>query len=227
MNLTSTTIQDICNELKQVAFPGFCSLPYNRHDVARSQHYWLSPTANKVAHPYAKIMATIRDNWVPDGEVFVGFNVEKGQQMGKLNPDPQCEMDVDWWWHKFVKRANIPLARMIDEAADNIGQTLQIFVGIEIQGGKGAHVRFNVKGTSLSVVDFRVNDPELNQLALSKNLEQFQLQLNELNKLHWHWVDVIVGQLFTKDPSRTNDIEICAAMLEPFREWMLDVDDYD
>ena len=222
MNLPFESVQDAVAELRRSYFPTFHVLPYNRWDVEHSQHWWLSPTSDKAAFRYAKVIFTTSE-WVPAGEVFCGFNVEKGQREAGVG-NPNWVMTEDWFWHRFLELANVPLLSAVEEARDALGEQPQLFVacGIPAPGARWDHVRFKIVGDRLQLQDFQLGDGKLNEVASSENIANFSTAIRALDSTDtaWHWTDLLVGHSFTVDVDGGDDLEKCSAMLRPFERWM-------
>ena len=77
MNLPFDDLAALTGELKNGHFKGLYQLPFARFQES-SKRWWLSPTSKRIAFPHGKITVSIRENWIEDGKVFVGFNTEKG-----------------------------------------------------------------------------------------------------------------------------------------------------
>ena len=224
MNLPYENIQDLAAELKRRYYPGFYSLPYNRFDVDHSQHWWLSPTPEKAAFHHAKIGMTTNEDWVESGNVFVGANIEKGV-LHEGNWHKNNIMKKEWFWHRFLKLANLPLASAIKDAEARIEGNMQVSVtcGMLVSNHDWAHVVFEVDSDALHPTHYKEGDRTLSNLAKCADFSAFaqELQVLDGSKTAWQWIDIHIGTSFTLNPSGEDDTERCAAMLAPFTRWML------
>lgn len=225
LNLPHETTQPAIAALRARYLPGFYVLPYNRFKLERSQHWWLSPTSEKAAYRYGKVMFTTSENCADAGQVFVGFKVEKGVAPGGVGSANEV-MDESWLWHRLLELANGPLAAAIEQAHDAIGGDLQLYVDCGILGGGSAFdwVLFDVQSGHLSQKHAPPGGSILSRLAASTDFIGFADALRTLDGpgTAWHWIDLLVGTRFTLDPHGPDDTGKCAALLNPFRPWMRD-----
>ena len=169
MNLRYATIQELAADMRVRYFPDFHSLPYNRFNVKTSPHYWLSPTSEKAAFPYAKAVFTTNHDWVEAGHVFCGFNIEKGVLHEADWPRTNL-MDASWFWHRFLDLANVPLSSVAEEAAEAVDGKLQIFMtaGIMSPGHDWANVRFEIEDSQLNLMAHQSGDGILSNFSSSQ-----------------------------------------------------------
>jgi hypothetical protein len=223
LNLPHATVQDAIAKLREIYFPGFHVLPYNRFDVNHSPHWWLSPSREKAAFRHGKVMFTTSDDWVEPGHVFVGFNVEKGI-LQAAGGRPNEVMDGTWFWHRFLTLANVPLAAAIEQAHEAMGGTVQIYVNGGVLGGgsRFESLLFDVELHRLRPKRYERRDGILAGLAASTDFGQFSDALRALDGAGtaWHWMDILVGSSFTLNANGPDNTGKCAAMLHPFRQWM-------
>jgi hypothetical protein len=135
-------------------------------------------------------------------------------------------MDKTWFWHRFLDVANVPLASAIAQATEATGETMQVYIACATptQGldHDRASVLFDVQSPKLFR---RKNEPGggiLSGVAASKDIAELATALRAISGAltRWQWIDVIVGAFFTRNPFGPDDIDKCAAMLQPFRPWM-------
>ncbi len=222
-NFPFTDLRDAVVDLREKHFPGLHVLPYNRFDVDNSRHWWLSPTNDKQAFRHGKAIFTT-DDWVPSGDVFVGYNVEKGLGSSDRSTDPNL-MQSDWFWHEFLDRANTPFCSLIEEASKACERPLQLYLqtGPLVPNSDWARVLFDVSGSNLTPVDYNRGDGQVADVASSTDFGQLadSLRAYASGSSDWYWLDVVAGASFTLDPSGVDDTTACAAMLRPFQRWMV------
>ncbi len=163
-------------------------------------------------------------DWVPSGDVFVGYNVEKGLRSSDRSTDPNL-MQSDWFWHEFLDRANTPFCSLIEEASKACERPLQLYLqtGPLVPNSDWARVLFDVSGSNLTPVDYNRGDGQLADVASSTDFGQLadSLRAYASGSSDWYWLDVVAGASFTLDPSGVDDTTACAAMLRPFQRWMV------
>ena len=229
MNLPYRTVQDAACALKERCFRNYHLLPYNWHDPTRNPTWWLSPATDRVAYRYGKAAFETNEKWVKPRHVFCGFWVEKGLVTGDAGGRHNEIMQPNWFWHRFVKLAGCPLASKIEEARGALGHNLSLAVTAGILGAKetwGIAV-LDVDGEALVCRPSSwPGDGTLAGVASCSRLRDFASAIRSLDapERNWHWVVVLVGHEFALDPSGPDDLERLAAMLEPFRSWMIDRD---
>ena len=189
-----------------------------------SQQSRLSPTKEKVAFPYGKVIATTDDAWVEPGEVFCGFSVEKG-----LGPEAEAAvtkkteiMDDKWFWHRFLELANVPFASAAEASGTAIDGPVYVFVamGPLAKGAKWDRLLFRAEPSGLTQVWYHRHNDRLSALSTSTTFESLAMALRGLDSCVWEWVDVLAGAFFTQHHDGPNDLDKCAALLMPFRSWM-------
>ena len=222
MNLPHENVRDLVVQLRDDHLPGFHVLPYNRFDIEHSQHWWLSPTGDKAAYPYAKAIFTT-DDWVEPGEVFCGFNVEKGiAHEGDWNKN--CVMSNSWFWHRFLEIANTPFSSAIEQARQESDADLQIIVasGMLVPNAEWAHVCFDIAGSDLTQARYKAADGCLSGVAACGSITELADTLRTLdaNPFDWQWIDLMVGRTFTLDLQGPDHTANLAAILKPFDAWM-------
>ena len=221
-NLPYQTLQDIAADLKAEHFQDLYSLPYNRFDLSHSQHWWLSPTHDKAAFKYGKAIFTTDEAWVPEGEVFCGFNVEKGLTSELADP-ASCLMQDDWFWHRFKKLSSNPLAERIGRANSKVPIQIILSVGQLVPGTVWSRVRFSCSESQLQVMEYKEGIlKQLEPFSVVTNYEAFHEELKKLDGAEYafSWADVMIGSFFTQDPLGVNDLPLCASFLEQFQERM-------
>lgn len=80
----------------------------------------------------------------------------------------------------------------------------------------------NTQDRVLSRVEYTPQDDLLDGVAGANTFASFaaQMRLIDGKPSLWQWIGVIVGTTFTLDRKGQNDLILCEAMLEPFRDWM-------
>ncbi|MEO8496479.1 MAG: hypothetical protein ABI614_15530 [Planctomycetota bacterium] len=222
MNLPYETVQDAVAKLRVRHFPGLHPLPYNRFETERSQHWWLSPTSERAAFRYGKAIFTTNEAWGGAGDVFCGFNVEKGV-LHKGDWYESNIMTEDWFWHRFLDLANAPVFSAAEEAADAIGTKLQLCVDCgTLVSSKWDMLMFDIDGTQLLQRAYQPIENTLDGMKGVTNFAEFADALRALDgtPTAWHWIDVLVGTWFTRDASGPDDTDKCAALLKPFQSWI-------
>lgn len=222
MNLPFASPHEVAKQLKQQHFTRLHVLPYNRFRVADSTHWWLSPTSAKAGFKHGKLMLTQTDCLVQSGELFCGWNVEKGL-LHSGSWQASNIMDRSWFWHSFLSFSGSELENAIDEASEATNQDLQLYVAAMIPGGQTpASVVLNVKGTHLKPAAYEPGDGILIEVARSSTLEEFLTALRKLDgaPTAWHWIDVVIGQPFTLDKEGEDQTHRCAKMLRAFMPWV-------
>lgn len=219
LNIRTESLRDWIVELRDTYFPRMRFLPYNRFDIQNSQHYWLSPTTEKFAFSQPKIRCTQNDSWWETGDVFCGWNVEKG-----LTIDPSLSqwpasnlMDAKWAWHQFLRFDVDRLKGCLDSAQRVVDDRLEFYVtaGMLVTGKEWSRLLFEVDGGDLIRKKFDRADGILDGLATSSDVGEFLAELCKLNSAQWYWVDVIIGQAVNHDLEGKDDSGRIAAMLEP------------
>ena len=223
MNLPYASTQDLVTELRTKHFPRLYVLPYNRFDIDHSQHWWLSPTSEKQAFKYGKIGCTTSEHWVPPGQVFCGFELEKGFG-AEADFDPSVTMSKEWFWHRFVDLAGQPLTDKVTEACDAVSDRLQMRIGCGLPAPDAREDRawFEMDGSTLTQLSWEIGDGLLSDVAAATTMDNFAAALREFNlkKPDWYWVHVSIGHPFNTNTSGPDDLDQCAAMLKPFDRWM-------
>lgn len=222
MSLPYASVQDAAIALRDYAFRGFSVLPFNRWDIDHSQHWWLSPTSQKIAFPYGKVILT-QSSWVPADNVFVGFCVEKGVLFeGEWNRNNI--MKDDWFWHRFLDVANVPLASAVHEASLAVGRKITIHVDSgTLVDRNWASVQFDAEGGRLVQTSYIEGNRTLGTLASSASFAEFADSLRAINgatSSAWQWIDVVVGTDFSMSADEPTELDECAKMLTPFKHWM-------
>ncbi|EAQ77762.1 hypothetical protein [Blastopirellula marina] len=221
MNLPFASPHEVAKQLKQHYFPRLHVLPYNRFRVADSTHWWLAPTGAKAAFQHGKLMLTQIDVLVKSGELFCGWNVEKGL----LHPgswQASNVMDSSWYWHSFLTFTGSELEEMIADAREATDKDLQIYVAATIPGQSPAAVVLNVDGSRLKPAAYEASDGILIEVARSGTLNELMAALRNLNgtATAWHWMDVVIGQTFTLDKTGADQTPKCAKFLRAFMPWV-------
>ena len=223
MNLPYKTTRDLVIELRTSYLPGLHVLPYNRFDMDHSVHWWLSPTSDKIAFPFGKATSTTDRAWIGKDDVFCGFNVEKGVLQEGVTRQAEV-MTNDWAWHRFVKRANAPLAGLIGEAIEKTGLDLKIGLQCGIAGADVAweSLWFDVVDNRLVQRSYKPVDGILAPVAASTDFESFADALRSIDgkPTAFHWIDLGVGSTFTMNRSGPDDTAVCAELLKTFNPWM-------
>lgn len=223
-NLPYSTLQDIGAELKLQHFPNLHSLPYNRFNLNQSEHWWLSPTRDKAAFPFGKIILTTDDSWVPPGQTFCGFNVEKGIN-SKLAQHESQRMTKKWFWHIFTRHASKPLMIRIQSAAEATEHPIQIIVtaGELVPNAHWGLVKFDTNDETLTLVDYFEGNSTLSKLANVTSYGEFGNQLRAIIKnqeTSFQWFDVLIGTYFTHDTNGPDNLDVVQALIEPFASWI-------
>ncbi len=225
-NLQCSSSRDVALAIKDSCMRNYHPLPYNRFEMERSEHWWLSPTPEKVAFPYGKAVFTTDEKWVPAGQIFCGFNVEKGlTQAGSGNPN--CVMEEHWLWNKFIKESVKSLNERMAQAHGKHGLEMCIMVacGLMVPNVDWAKVEFKMDGTNLRLDSHHHGeDGILDSLATVSDFSGFAEQLASIDgePTQWQWIDLMVGSYFSLNGNGANDLETCAAMLTTFLPWMTD-----
>lgn len=224
LNIGNESLRDWLVDLRNAYFPELKFLPYNRFELEKSQHFWLSPTTEKAAFRHPKFRLTQDDPWWESGEVFCGWNVEKG-----LSVDPALlqlpasnRMNSEWFWHRFLKWDGSQLFRLVQDARQQVDDSLEIFVtaGIPNGGKEWPRLLLDVNGAKLHRAKYVSADGTLNGLSGANDFAAFLRELNELTAAEWYWVDIVIGQTMSLDPSAKDDSGRIADMLSPFEESM-------
>ena len=221
-NLPYQTLQDIAAALKAEHFQDLYSLPYNRFDLSHSQHWWLSPTHDKAAFKYGKAIFTTDQDWVSEGQVFCGFNVEKGLTSEFADP-ASCLMQDDWFWHRFKEISSNPLAERIGRANSQVPIQIILSVGELVPGTVWSRVRFSCSESQLQVEEYKEGSSnKLESFSSVNNYQAFHKELKTLDGAEYtfSWADVMIGSFFTQDSQGVNDLPQCASILDHFQEWM-------
>ena len=223
MNLPYPSVQDAAIALKTKYFSGFHILPYNRFDIDHSRHWWLSPTGDKAAFRYGKVVLTTDEPCRDPSKVFCGFQVEKGVEHNNGWSKSHLMQD-DWFWHDFLELANIPLASAIEQARESVSCPLQVYMdcGMLVRDSNWDRLLFESDATILTKTSYDRADGVLDRAAAATDFVGFADALRALDgtATGWHWIDVVIGMVFSLDPSGPDDTCQCAAMLNPFRTWM-------
>lgn len=223
MNLPYKSAREIVRALKERHFPGFHALPYNRHEPDKSRFWWLSPTGDNPAFRIAKATVTIDDNLIGEDLGFCGFNVEKGLETD-LASKPSEVLKDDWFWHRFLELANLPLTAAVEEAEAACGEQLEIRVaGILNQGESVAHVTLRHDAGRLTREGYIEDKKQLATVAAAENFASFTDALRGLTgtkESTWLWIDLTIGTTFTRESAGPDDLDRAAAMLKPFERWM-------
>lgn len=184
--------------------------------------WWLSPARQNPAFRLGKLRFTTNDEWVGEGRVFCGFDVEKGVLHEGDWPKTNI-MDDTWFWHRFLNLANGPLEAAIEEAATAVAGKVQVFVatGMLVEGARWAHVLLDAHEHGLSTVGYWPADGTLAKVATCTTLPEFADALRALDgpATAWQWLDLLIGQSITLDPDGPDDTDACAGMLKPFDAW--------
>jgi len=223
MNFPFDNARELVVTLRKRHFPGYYGLPYNRFEIDNSKHWWLSPTSEKAAFKYGKALFTTDDSWVRGGEVFCGFNVEKGVEAeGSWNSNNL--MNDSWFWHRFLEVAHTQFVPVVEAAREAVKENLKMYIasGIPVQGEKWDRVVFEINDASLTVEEYEQGNQSLSGISNCSNITELADALQELSgpKSAWHWIDIIVGRSFTLDVNGDDNTDDCAAMLKCFENWM-------
>jgi len=223
MNLPYDNVKDLVVKLKANNFQQFYVLPYNRFDVKKSIHWWLSPTPEKAAFRHAKVVFTTDASWFDSGDVFCGFNVEKGVKRDAASKASEV-MDGTWFWHQFLDLAEKELALKVSQAAQSIDTNMQIFItaGPAGVGHEWDHLLFEVENGTLTQLEHNSPNRVLSEIAKSKDFAEFTRSLRKLTKdAEWFWVDLLIGSQFTLILDGPNHTQNFVDMMKPFNAWML------
>lgn len=216
MNLPYPSVREFAVDLKNKHFKvGYHLLPWNRFNTEKSHWWWLSSeSANPVFH-LGKIVIGSDQDWIPDGEVFVGFNVEKGLIQAAAPRQTEVMQD-DWYWHDF-------LDDMTNEAfqkAYSHATHLFLLSGLPVEGSNWGDCLLEISDDALTAVQSQEGDNGaiVQELAACQNFRQLQSTLKKpkVTDYDWRWVLVAVGRFFTLDPNGTDDTLSCVEMIRAF-----------
>jgi|SRR6056297_2893217 len=221
LNFPFDSSHSLCKFIRDEHFPGFMCLPYDRYRHTDSDTWWIVGNSVKSAFSYPKAIFTTAPNWKGEGDVFCGLNVEKGvTQVAAAKASNK--MDQRWFWNTFVNPKAVSLLAALDDANQHVPGNLQLLItaGVLEAGDPWELLWLELEGQSLKQKSYEATDKALASVAAVADVSSLVLELGALDKLSWHWVDVLIGQSFTLDKSGRDDSQACGAMLKSFAGWL-------
>ncbi|MDG2390057.1 MAG: hypothetical protein P8M30_12130 [Planctomycetaceae bacterium] len=213
--LPYNSVRDFAVHLKNTHFSHRHLLPWNRFDTGKSQWWWLSAEpANPVFH-LSKIVIAAEQSWIPDGEVFVGLNVEKG--LSELAAPRQTEIMQDgWYWNRFVE----DMANESFQKAYSHAKNVFLLTGLSVESSEWGHCLLEMEKDKLSELESEGGDNEaiIQEFVACQNVEDLKTTLTnpKATDYEWRWVLVAIGQFFTLDPTGSDDTPKCVEMINAF-----------